>query len=162
MKLLILGHGRHGKDTAADLIAEKLGLKSRSSSLFAAERVIMPAMGYASLEACFNERHEHRGKWFTLITEYNTPDKSRLVRELLESADIYVGLRNNCEYEASKHLFDFVLWVDASDRVEPEPSTSFTITFNSKEMIKIDNNCNLDWLEKQINNFCDTCKKYGA
>lgn len=179
-KVLILGHGRHGKDTAADILKEELDYQFISSSLFAAKRVMMPyfaKMGvhYASVEACYEDRHavywadwaprrwllrllgieprkvEHRAIWYDQISAYNSPDKARLAREIMQECDIYVGMRSNEEYQAAKGLFDVTLWVDAGLRVDyREPRNSFDIDFNLSEMIWIDNNGSLEHLKRQV------------
>jgi dephospho-CoA kinase len=143
MKRLIIGKARHGKDTFALLLAEYTGASFISSSEFCNERAVFPVLkdkyGYTSLEECFNDRGSHREEWKALISAYNTPDKARLAKEMLENHDFYVGMRCHIEYEASKHLFDQILWVDASDRVAfDDPSMS--IKFNPAEMVWIDNN----------------------
>lgn len=153
MKLLIIGHGRHGKDSVCDILKEKYGFTFKSSSEFANERAVFPTLskryGYQSLQECFDDRHNHRQEWHDLIREYNEGDLSRLVRELLEEADIYCGLRNREEFEASKHLFDGVVWVDASNRLPPEPSNSIQLVPNDADAL-IDNNKDMLHLEFEV------------
>ena len=51
MKLLICGHGRHGKDSVADLLCDFNNYKASSSSVYAMkvlEDVIMAHTGYSS------------------------------------------------------------------------------------------------------------------
>jgi hypothetical protein len=155
LKLLILGHGRHGKDTVGDMIAEKFTLKSISSSLFAAKEAVFPIMelthGYKTVEECYEDRGNHRELWYRLISMYNTPDKSRLVRGLLKDHDIYVGLRCSEEYQAAKQYFDAVLWVDAHKRFPAEPSMK--IEFED-DMIWVDNNGTLEDLQAEIERVC--------
>lgn len=43
-KLLIIGHGRHGKDTVAGILRQEYGFEFTSSSLFCVERVIWDAI----------------------------------------------------------------------------------------------------------------------
>lgn len=141
MKILILGHGEHGKDTVADIVTELTGLRFESSSHAAAELAVMPHMeGYSSVEECFNDRRSHRQKWRDLITAYNTPDKGRLCKEIIGRCDGYVGMRCQLEYDAVRELFDYVLWVDASKRKPDDP----TMTIKKEpNMILIDNNGSL-------------------
>lgn len=152
--ILIIGHGRHGKDTVAAMISTGTDLIFRSSSEFCAEYVVYPKLpGYINWQSCYMDRANHRNTWFNAIAEYNTPDKTRLARELLGIADIYVGMRNIAEYTACMEakLFDYVIWVDASDRVRPEPFSSFTIPYDSRTMIKVDNSGDLNWLSAGVN-----------
>jgi hypothetical protein len=137
-KILILGHGEHGKDTVADIITELTGLKFESSSHAAAELAVWPSMPqYTSVERCFDDRRNHREEWKRLITEYNTPDKSRLCREIIARCDGYVGMRCPLEYKSVKHLFDFVVWVDASKRKPIDPTMGIE---REPDMVVIDNN----------------------
>lgn len=119
---LILGHGRHGKDTFADMVRAEYGSRFivTSSSLFAASRVIMPsefaqAQGYTSADAAFASRHHHRAEWFRLIQEYNAADPTRLARDMRdEGASCYIGMRSTVEFDAclAEGLFTHVVWVE--------------------------------------------------
>lgn len=129
-KVLVLGYARHGKDTVCDIIKEEYGFTFRSSSEFCAEHVVHPAMRseYDTWQECFADRHNHRARWFDLITAYNTPDRARLARGILAESDVYCGMRNIEEFQAAESLFDAVVWVDASGRgLPPEPVESCTV-----------------------------------
>lgn len=143
MKLLIIGHGRHGKDTVAEHLRDKHGLSFVSSSYFLAERVVRPALMergliYDTLEACYEDRVNHRVLWRDIIRAYNGDDPARLARAVLEVSDCYVGMRSHEEYTASRHLFDAVLWVNGFRRGLPADD-SLTIKFDPGQMILIDN-----------------------
>lgn len=133
-KLMVVGHARHGKDTVCDMLAA-FGYTFRSSSLFCAERVVRPwlkhtcGIEYETVEDCYEGRHKHRKDWFDAIADYNLEDPSRLTREILAEYDIYAGCRNHRELMAGRlrKVFDLIVYVDAHDRVPPEPSTSMTI-----------------------------------
>jgi hypothetical protein len=157
-KMLIIGHARHGKDTVAQILSEGWGYKFCSSSWAACERVIFPILqhkyNYNSPQECFDDRVNHRAEWKQLITEYNTPDKTRLAREILVDNDIYVGMRCVEELKAclDQGLFQQVVWVDASLRKEPEPKSSNTIP-QSMSMSTIDNNGDLKDLVYEVFKF---------
>lgn len=152
MNILILGHGRSGKDSVAEIIRDLYGLSFLSSSRATCSEVVYPAIkfkyGYESPEDCYNDRHNHREEWFYLISRYNTPDKSSLAKLILSRCDVYVGLRCPVEFEASRHLFDHILWVDASARMPKEPS--MRIEFDPDTMILINNNGSECDLEDEI------------
>lgn len=154
MKILILGHGDHGKDKAAEMLRDMFGLKFRSSSVFIMERAVYPVLkkkyGYDTPFECYADRHNHRQEWYELIAKYNTPDPTRLTRELLREYDIYVGLRHRHEYLYTKKFYDLVLWIDASERKPLESSSSFTINFDATSMTRIDNNGSLDEMADQL------------
>jgi len=142
MKVLVIGHAQHGKDT----VAEMLGLSFSSSSQKALEIFLFDKLNetrsedYRTLEEAFEDRHENRELWHNLIAEYNTPDKTKLCRGILKDNDCYVGMRCDKEYEACKHLFDHIFWVDALSRKPRESNNSMKIKYNPKEMKFINNN----------------------
>ena len=144
MKILIIGHKNHGKTTAAKFIADLVGLKYADSSWFCAERVVFPVLkdryGYTTVEECYNDRDNHRAEWYELIASVNAHDPATLTRAILAENDIYCGLRNIREYEATWKVYDLILWIDASDTKPLEPSSSMTLTFDPSRMIKIDAN----------------------
>lgn len=156
-KLFILGQGRAGKDFACEILAKEFGFKHISSSLFVCEKAVYPVLqskyGYISPEDCYSERHLMRKEWFDLISEYNRADPSRLSTELFQQYDIYCGLRSATELEASRHLADIVVWIDATDRLGiSESSDSITITKEMADII-IENNGTKEEFEKKIKKF---------
>jgi hypothetical protein len=150
-KVLILGHARHGKDTVAEMLRDKYGYAFQSSSHFCAEKVMMPYFEgkYSSMAECYEDRINHRAEWFDQIVAYNNPDPARLAREILENSDLYVGMRSAREYEAAKHLFDIVVWVNGSRRHPPEDRSSFDIDFDSSMRV-VANNGTLEDLEQVV------------
>jgi predicted HAD superfamily Cof-like phosphohydrolase len=153
-KLLILGHGRHGKDTVAELISLH-GYEFTSSSRFCADEIIFPALapiyGYKTADECYQDRGAHRAEWFQLIADYNTPDASMLGRAIFADNDIYVGLRSKREFHALRNagLFDVVIWVDASDRLPPEDASSISVEPWMADFV-IENNGSLNDLELEV------------
>jgi thymidylate synthase (FAD) len=129
-KLLIIGHGRHGKDTLAEKISQKMGLAFTSSSLFVGQECVWPTWGqerYSTFAEMFEDRVNFRSTWKNLILAYNTPDKTRTVKTMFERGyDMYVGMRSMEEYVAcyEAKLFDHVIWVDALKRLPSEPKDS--------------------------------------
>lgn len=135
-KVLILGHGRHGKDSVAEIMRDKYGFSFSSSSYKAAEIFIFDRLkgkfGYKTFEECYEDRNssnEKRALWHDLICEYNREDPTRLAKDILATTDCYVGMRSSREITAclKKQLFDVVIYVDASDRLPLEPEGSFDI-----------------------------------
>lgn len=156
MKLLVLGHARHGKDSTCNLLHKLYGLTFVSSSYFVGERVVRPWLAakgvtYNSMDECYNDRVNHRAAWFDAIAEYNKHDPARLGRELFAQYDIYCGLRNVKEFQALRveKAFDVCLWVDRSRHCPSELTTSFNIGLSSADYI-IDNNGDLHELEINI------------
>lgn len=129
-RLLIIGHARHGKDTLAEKIRDKMGLAFTSSSIFVGEECIWPSWGkerYETFDAMFADRVNYRKTWADLISAYNTPDKTRTAKTVLDRGyDMYVGMRRMDEYMACRaiDLFDHVIWVDRSQHLPPEGKDS--------------------------------------
>ena len=151
-KILILGHGRHGKDTVAEILRSRHQFRCASSSWAACESAVYPHMhmhGYADALECFTDRHNHRERWRDLILRYNTPDRTRLCREILKEHDIYVGMRSILEYKECRDLFDIIYYVSAAPRI-PEDDPSMEITYDPYTMYYIDNSGRLSDLPDQI------------
>jgi len=156
MSVLVLGHGEHGKDTFAEMLAKKQELKFSSSSAAAFE-VILPVLltiyppTYPP-EEIYADRRNQRELWRRLILLYNTPDRSALARHILKDNDMYVGMRSAEEFRASKHLFDKIYWVDARHRVG-KVDESMGIRYTS-DMIWVNNNGSVSELEHKVERMC--------
>jgi len=107
--------------------------------------LLFPTMSDKEL---YEQRRGHRQLWKRLISLYNAADKTALSKLILEHSDMQVGMRASDEYEASKHLFDVVYYVDASKRVHADPSMD--IEFDPVHMIYVDNNRTLADLQKTV------------
>jgi hypothetical protein len=168
MKVMVIGHARHGKDTVGELLKKNYGLSFTSSSLFCADKVMMPAFArarqealdkdpeakllvYDDAQACFEDRHAHRKFWHDEITAYCDGDLSRLTREILASCDVYCGCRNDREFLQSKGegAFNLSLWVDRSLHVKPEPRESMKLERWMADAV-VDNNGTEEQLEQNL------------
>lgn len=158
MKLFIVGPGRHGKDTVAEIIKGHLGLDFISSSLFVAEKACRPwleqryGIEYPNLDVCYSDRINHRLKWREAIETYCGRDLERMSREMFEEYDIYVGIRRRKEFLASRYLADLSIWVDAGDRIT-EDDESLDIRPTDCDII-IDNSTSISELERKVGNLC--------
>lgn len=158
-RILILGHARHGKDTAAEHLRDAHGIAFRSSSAFLAETVVRPELsrrgiGYPDFAACYADRFNHRALWREIIEDYNVEDPARLAKAILAEADCYVGMRMQREYWASRALFDVIFWIDASGRdLPPESADSMTISFDPAWMVRIDNGGTLEAMQAQLDDW---------
>lgn len=155
IRLLLIGHCRHGKDTVAELLKEYYGLNFISSSQACADIFIYDELkekyGYKTPEECFLDRVNHRDEWYQMICEYNKDDKAKLAKEILKYNNTYVGMRDWGEIQEclKQELFDLVIWVDASDRLPQESANSFNITKADADII-IENNGTLEELREKI------------
>jgi hypothetical protein len=150
-KLIILGQGRHGKDTLAEIIQKYTNLTFVSSSLFAAEKIMYPQMGqYSNVQECFDDRHNHRAFWFDKISEYNKDDPGRLAKEIFCEYDIYVGLRNAKELEKAP-VSALRIWVDATERKgNTEDSSSCTVTKDMADIVIYNNGTEAEFEQKVL------------
>lgn len=143
MRLMVMGHGRHGKDSVCEILSSEYGLKFVSSSEAAMNAVIWPAIGsrYVSKSQCFEDRQNWRTLWYQLIRHYNSKDLTRLATEIYSQSDVYCGIRQADEFNAIKAagLFDFCLWVSAEGRMAMESSESMTVNRSMADFV-IDNN----------------------
>lgn len=152
-RVLVLGHGRHGKDTVCEILQETRGWEFQSSSQ-AALPFIFPSLNaalgnrYDTHEQAYADRSNHRMLWMELIRLLNAGDLSTLSRMILTDCGVYCGMRNAEEFEASKHLYDKILWVDASHRLPPDPSMQ--IAYDPRCMTYVDNNTSLADLRQRL------------
>ena len=156
MNILIIGDARHGKDTFGDMLAEEKGLIKRSSSHFAAELFLRDRVEenfnitYQSLEDCYNDRIYFREFWYKEIQKYNEFDGARLAKALLVDSDIYTGMRDSREIEASIKQGVFDLIIGVYDYRKPrESKESNTIDVFKYSDILINNNKGLKELREK-------------
>lgn len=154
LKIVIAGHGRHGKDTLAEFLRDQYGLSFSSSSWMACNLFIYNAIrhqfGYTNIDDCYADRGNHRQLWFDMIVDFNTPDLARLGKAIFSQHPVYCGIRNKDELNALKKEHDvLVIWVDASKRKPLEPSTSMTVSQDDAHLI-LSNNGTLEEFHKNI------------
>jgi hypothetical protein len=148
-KLLVIGHGRHGKDTVCEILRDEYGYTFESSSKFCSKLFIYDDLkdkyGYANEEECYADRHNHRAEWYNAICDYNVPDAATLGREMFDAYDIYCGLRNKREFFAMQNtgVFDYCIWVDRSNHLPSESKDSMSLEQWMSDYT-IDNNGTLD------------------
>jgi len=171
--VLVLGYGRHGKDTVSEMLRDNFGFTFTSSSEFCAEKVVMAAIEdawakheaagghqafpeptiprYASVQECFDDRANHRQFWYEAIRDFNRPDLTALGQAIFAENDVYCGLRHKSEFHAVKNagIPDVVIWVDRSDHLPPEPPESCSVEPWMADFI-IDNNGTIEELEINV------------
>jgi hypothetical protein len=154
-KILIIGNARHGKDTVAEYMKSFFGYEFKSSSLAASEIFIYNTLkdkyGYKTPVECFEDRVNHRSEWFDLICEFNKDDKARLAKEIMKSADIYVGMRSDeeCQECLKQGVFDIVIGV-FDPRKPLEDKSSFDIDLFMESHYLILNNGTLNELGSRV------------
>lgn len=158
-RLMVIGYARHGKDTACEYLRDRYGFTFISSSTFVLKKAVRPRLAqegytYASIEECQAQREtvpDWRRIWFEAIRDYNTPDLTRLGKELYEQYDIYCGIRRLEEFLAlqAAKVFDVAIWIDASVRLPPEADTSNTLSPNIVDYV-VSNNTTLSDLHRRL------------
>lgn len=162
LRLLVIGHGRHGKDTVCEILRDRYGYSFESSSRFCSKKFIFEELkdkyGYANELECYEDRHNHRSDWYDMICAYNIPDASTLGKAIFDEHDIYCGLRNKREFFAMQNqgTFDYAIWVDRSEFLPDEDPSSMSLeqwmadfTIDNNGTIE-DLNFNVDKLMKFI------------
>lgn len=154
-KICIIGHARHGKDTVAEFICKHYGYRSESSSQAASRLFLYEALknkyGYSTPEECFEDRVNHRAEWFDMICEYNKDYPGQLAKDIMQSNEIYTGMRSDKELKACVRdgIFDMVIGV--YDMYKPlEPADSFDINIFTNSDIIIPNSGSLFELECKV------------
>lgn len=156
MKVLIIGYKRSGKDTLAEIWKERFGIEYESSSMAAARLFIYDELkgkyDYSSFEECYEDRMNRRKEWYDLITNFNSEDPARLAKIMLETSDMYVGMRSNIEVNSCKEqkTFDMIVWVDAEERVGKESTESCTVTKEDAYILITNNGTEEDFRVKAI------------
>lgn len=157
LKVLILGHARHGKDTCAEILQEHFEFTFQSSSVAASEIFIYGTLkekyGYETAQECFEDRVNHRAEWHDMICKYNEMDKALLAKDILAHNDCYVGMRSGLEIDecVRQGIFDLIIWVDASERLPLEDASSFNIDKSYADVI-LDNNGTLEQFTRRVLN----------
>ena len=167
LKLLVIGHGRHGKDTVCEILRGRYGYSFESSSQFCSRLFIYDQLKdkyqYTSEEQCYADRHNHRAEWYNAICNYNVKDGASLGREIFKEHDIYCGLRNKREFFAMQNtgVFDKVIWVDRSDHLPPESINSMSLQQWMADHT-IDNNGTLDDLAFNVRQLLTHIDSYSV
>lgn len=122
MKVGVIGHGRHGKDSVAEFLAKNSPLNYYAgTSVYAADRVYPWlceryewARKYPNATACWLHRHENREEWAAAIADINRDDPVQLYRDCLAHQELLTGIRWRREFEAinAAKLVDTWIWVE--------------------------------------------------
>lgn len=158
MKILVIGHARHGKDTLCDMLAKE-GYAFKPTSEIYMNSIVWPIWSgqYRNKDEAITDKVNRRQELFQIIRSYNSPDRSKLTKLVLSQSDIYSGMRARIEFEASKHLFDLILWVDAEKRLPLESADSFQLDKSDAQVV-LDNNLSENHLQDQVNNLISLIK----
>lgn len=154
-RILIIGHARHGKDTAAEILKELYDYTFESSSVAAARIFLYEKLkskyGYGNFYECFEDRHNRRAEWHDEICAYNARDKARLARDILQTSDMYVGMRSDAEVIEciAQGLFNLIIGI-YDPRKPEEPKSSFSINLQERADIIIPNAQGISDLKRRL------------
>jgi hypothetical protein len=143
-KLLIVGHGRAGKDTACEYLSQITSLRNAGTTSKYLCKHVAQALGLSEEEA-YRRRHESnemRQTWFKIGNQVRENSPTTLLREALMHGEITGGVRDIAEIVGAREekLVDLIIWVE-NRRVPPDP----TVTFGVEECdIVIPNHGSLD------------------
>ncbi len=128
-RILIVGPGRAGKDTACEYLAKITELRFAGTTSLYLAKYVAARLGVSEQEA-YRTRHQNRNFWHRVGNEVRKQDPGLLIRESLKHAEIVGGVRALAEIVACRdeHLVDLIVWID-NDRV-PRGST---LTFGERE-----------------------------
>lgn len=125
--LCLVGHGRSGKDTAAEYLSYVSPLRYSGSSSNNLCKFVSAVVGVPEAEA-FADRHNHREFWLAVGHLVRRSQGLTFFASLmLAEGDMVVGLRCGKEMYAcaAAQAFDASLWVD-NPRAHVDPTVEFT------------------------------------
>lgn len=147
-KILFIGPGRSGKDTAAQFLHRRGNLRYGGSTSWAALPLMAAYFGRHQMEV-WDRRHEHRETWkeqCDLIRSQG--DQCFLIRCALDTGNMITGVRGLPEINAAiaEKLFDSIVWID-NPRVDADPTMDFG---SEKANVVIRNNGSLVKFQHQL------------
>ena len=128
MKLIVNGHAQHGKDTVADMLADRFKLNKLNASMYIAEKVIMPALPnvYSCVEECYKDRVNWRDLWFQFL-RFKVYHHQDFWVEFMKNSDVFCGHRSIDEFNYMLSAVECrTVWVhDPRKPMEAESSNEF-------------------------------------
>lgn len=144
-KILIVGHGRSGKDESVQIVSRLTGLRAAGTfslylAPYVAERLGVP------VEQAYAERHQNRRVWMETGEDLRRHDPTFLCRQAFAHGDVSGGVRGAAEIREIRRLelADLVVWLDRD--VPPDPTMEFGSDWADARM---DNNGTLLDLERR-------------
>lgn len=133
MNVLVLGHSRSGKTTAAKMIAEMLKSEPpRNCSDFiiedyAVEKASTPMEALTLARKIAANKNDHRQDLFKYGLSRQAKDPAYPVSEAIKHTNVVTGVRTPENLAASRDFFKLVVWIDredaksnATDKLKPE------------------------------------------
>lgn len=150
--VLVLGHSKSGKTTAAEMIAEMLkSPPPRNCSDFiivdfAGEKAETPMGKLNLIKQISNNKDQYRKDLFAYGLKRQAEDPAYPATEALKHTDVVTGIRTPENLAAARDMFDLVLWID---RVAAKPGSTDKLGPQDAD-ITVDNNGSLKELEENL------------
>jgi len=142
-KILIIGGSGAGKSAVADLIANKLGVSGISNTSDVLIEDFSNSQNTPADEIIAN-KNDYREQLLKFGISKQKEDPSYPVKECLSRSPIVTGIRTRQNFEASKHLFDIIVWIS-----RPGHNDLNELSASDADEV-INNDDNLDYLEYLI------------
>lgn len=154
LKILIVGHGRSGKDEAAQFMQEHLGFRYGGSTSWAALPLMAEHLGLHPMHA-WEQRHALRQLWRNQCDVFRKQDPCLLIRRALSNdANVITGVRGLPEIDAAiaEGLFTHIVWIN-----RPGTPVDPTLDFGSERAnVVILNDGTLEEFHYQLTNWALT------
>lgn len=147
-RVLVVGHGRSGKDILSKVLNDLYGYRFRGSSEVMCQQEEIFSLFkdlYETSDELFENRHKHRVELYEAIREYNKEDKTRLAKLVMQNGQFgYTGMRDFDEVMAgiNEGLFSHIIWVDRKFNA-PDPSQMFSFEDLYEEFLRDDTSFSL-------------------
>jgi hypothetical protein len=152
-KIIFVGEGRAGKDTACEYLAKITTLVNAGTTSKYLAKFVAQKLGISEEEA-YAKRHESdetRLLWYHTGNEVREAGPTTLLREAFKYGDISGGLRDLKEVVAAREegVADLIVWIE-NKRVTKDPTVMFD---SSVADIVIENNGTIEEFERKISRF---------
>lgn len=149
-RVLLIGHGDHGKDAAAEILTRRYGGGAVSVSALALDLFLWDMLSdvYPTRAAAYADRKNNRELWFHAIAAFNRrPGCAPILERAAAQFCFVTGARNRAEFQAARPLFDLVMWIDGATRGAPEALASMELGPADADLI-VPNHGDLSDLER--------------
>ena len=150
MRVMVIGHGRAGKDTCCEILSELTGLKNAGTTSSYLAEFVAHKLGVSPEEA-YSTRHESvamRQLWYETGNEIREKDPLVLIKMAYAVGDITGGVRDLAEilYDKEEGLSDLIIWVERAS-VPTDPTLKIP---RSEAHVIIDNNGPIEELREKL------------
>ncbi len=124
-RILLVGHGRAGKDTGLEYLSALTGMQNAGSTSLYLTKYVAQRLGLDEREA-YRTRHEMRDEWYRIGNELRTNDPGILLREALNRGPLTAGIRDLQEvvFARVNRVVDLIVWIE-NNRVPVDPTIKF-------------------------------------